>query len=122
MFTAIVRFPHIPAESEGDLREWFAWSNDQLRDAVGLQGRRLLRSDDGAYVALVEHESAASFRQMHASPAAEQVQLRLHQVLDDGPRAEMYEVVEGSDLGDCCGGHRGHHDATTTDRRAEFGS
>lgn len=41
---------------------------------------------------------------MHASPVAAEVQQRLHQVLEDGPQANMYEVVEGAMVGGCCGG------------------
>ena len=105
MFVAVVRFPNVPAERDGDFRAWFAWSNEQLRDAAGLAGRRLLRGGDRAYLGLVEHESMDTFAQMHASPVAEEVQRRLHEVLDDGPQAELYEVVEDTAAagGCCCG-------------------
>lgn len=106
MFVAVVRFPAVPADRDADFREWFAWSNDQLRDAAGLAGRRLLQGGDGSYVALVEHESKDTFARMHASPAASDVQRRLHQLIDDGPQAETYDVVEDAAAG-CCGGHHG---------------
>lgn len=67
----------------------------------------MLRGGDRGYLALVEHDSAATFAQMHASPAAKEVQQRLHQVLEEGPQAEVYEVVEDATVGDCCGGHPG---------------
>ncbi|MHB8184592.1 MAG: hypothetical protein ACYDDU_00645 [Dermatophilaceae bacterium] len=60
-------FPTVPAELDKDFRDWFAWSNDQLREfawsndqlreTAGLKGRRLLRAPDGSYTALVEHET-----------------------------------------------------------------
>lgn len=105
MLIAVVRFPPVPMESDEDFRAWFAWSNDLLRDADGLRARRLLRSDDGGYLALVEHDSAETFARMHASPVAAEVQQRLHQLLEDGPQAHMYEVVEDAMVGGCCGGH-----------------
>src|SRR3546814_11658792 len=70
-------FPPVPAQRDTAFRAWFAWSNEQLRDSAGLAGRRLLRGADGAYVGLVEHASAATFAQMHASPAASEVQQQL---------------------------------------------
>ena len=33
MHIAIARFPPVPAEHDNDFRDWFAWSNDQLRGA-----------------------------------------------------------------------------------------
>ena len=49
MHIAIARFPAVPAERDKDFRDWFAWSNDQLRGMIGLRGRRLLRATDGSY-------------------------------------------------------------------------
>lgn len=107
MFVAVVRFPAVPANRDGDFREWFAWSNDELRDASGLTGRRLLQGGNRSYVAIVEHESASTFARMHSSPAASEVQRRLHQVIEDGPQMEMYEVVEDASAAGCCAGHHG---------------
>lgn len=97
LFVAVVHFPPVPAERDSDFRRWFAWSNDQLGGSVGLVGRRLLRTSDGAYVGLIEHQSAATFAQMHASPPALAVQQHLHGMLEGRPSADEYEVVEGVD-------------------------
>lgn len=97
LFVAVVHFPPVPAERDSEFRRWFAWSNDQLGDSVGLVGRRLLRTSDGAYVGLIEHESAATFAQMHASPSALAVQQHLHGMLEGQPRADVYEAVDGAD-------------------------
>ena len=97
MYVAVVHFPPIPAQRDSEFRAWFAWSNDQLRDSAGLVGRRLLRDGDGAYVGLIEHESAATFAQMHASPSAREVQQQLHGMLQGRPRADVYEVVDVGD-------------------------
>jgi len=110
MFVAVVHFPPVPAERDRELREWFAWSNDQLRSSVGLAGRRLLRDSEGALVGLVEHESAATFAQMHNGPAARVVQQRLEAIIDGGPRVDVYEVVEAATIAGCCDGTDGDAD------------
>ena len=93
MVVAVVRFPPVPVEREGDFRAWFAWSNDQLDDAAGLVGRRLLQGVDQSFLALVEHESPESLAQMHTSLVATDVQGRLVELLGDKPSADLYEVL-----------------------------
>src|SRR3546814_1639322 len=100
-------FPPVPAQRDTAFRAWFAWSNEQLRDSAGLAGRRLLRGADGAYVGLVEHDSAATFAQMHASPAASEVQQQLQGILEGEPHADVYEVVDAVPVAGCCGGKIG---------------
>lgn len=104
MLVAIVRFPPVPTERDADFRAWFAWSNDEMGDVDGLVGRRLLRGGDGAYVGLIEHDSPATFEQMHAGPTAEKVQRRLHELLGQPPHAETYDVVNAPAKAGCCGG------------------
>lgn len=118
MFVAVVHFPPVPAQRDTAFRAWFAWSNDQLRDSAGLAGRRLLRDSDGAYVGLVEHESAATFAQMHASPVANEVRQQLYGILDDAPQANVYDVVDAAPVAGCCGGTRGD-EGTTADGRVD---
>ena len=93
MYIAIARFPPVPAERDKDFRDWFAWSNDQLREVAGLKARRLLRASDGSYTALVEHESASTFAAMHTAEPVSNIHERLGQILDDGPQATKYDVV-----------------------------
>jgi len=108
MFVAIASFPEVPIDRRDEFHAWFAWSNTQLRGTDGLEGRRLLRTTDGAYVALVEHHSAETFAAMHATEQATRVQLRLAEILTASPSAAKYEVVaELPASGSCCGG-RGH--------------
>jgi len=102
MFVAVVHFPPVPAARDAEFRAWFAWSNEQLRGSAGLVGRRLLRDAEGAYVGLVEHESAATFAQMHASPVAGRVQQQLHGILEASPQAEVYDVVDAAPVAGCC--------------------
>jgi heme-degrading monooxygenase HmoA len=120
MFVAIARFPRIPTEREEELHSWFAWSNDQLREIEGRQGRRLLRAIDGTYTALVEHKSAETFDAMHATEAAARVHARLAEVITGQPQATKYEVVvDFTKAEPCCGGGgQGDHGAH---RRASVG-
>lgn len=108
MFVALVRFPDVPAEQDEKFREWFAWSNEQLHESAGLKSRRLLHAEDGAYVALVEHESADTFAAMHTTGPVPEVQSRLKQIVNDAPQATRFEVIVDSSTGSCCGGHGGH--------------
>lgn len=105
MHIAIARFPAVPAERDSDFRDWFTWSNDQLRGTEGLKARRLLRAPDGSYTALVEHESATTFASMHTAETVTVIQQGLRRILPDAPQAIGYDVVvdSGTDQG-CCGG------------------
>lgn len=109
MFVAIAQFSQVPTEREEDFEAWFVWSNDRLRSVDGLEGRRLLRTADGTYAALVEHESAATFATMQVTEVAWQVHSRLREVLGEEPQATTYEVVANLvQPGSCCGGSDGH--------------
>ena len=93
MHIAIARFPAVPAEHDKDFRDWFAWSNDQLRGMVGLRGRRLLRAPDGSYTALVEHDSAAAFAAMLTAEAVSMIHRGLGPILNDRGQAMSYDVL-----------------------------
>jgi hypothetical protein len=93
---AIARFPAVPAERDKDFRDWFAWSNDQLRATVGLRGRRLLRAPDGSYTALMEHDSASSFAAMRKAEAISMIQHGLGRILSDRRQAIRYDVLVDS--------------------------
>jgi heme-degrading monooxygenase HmoA len=109
MFVAIALFREVPTEREAEFRAWFAWSNDQLRDIDGLQGRRLLRASDGSYTALIEHNSAETFAAMRGTKVALQVHALLAELLLGEPAATMHEVVvDLAKSGSCCGGADGH--------------
>jgi len=93
MHIAIARFPAVPAEHDKDFRDWFAWSNDQLRGMVGLRGRRLLRAPDGSYTALVEHDSASAFAAMLKAEAVSMIHRGLGPILNDRRQAMSYDVL-----------------------------
>jgi heme-degrading monooxygenase HmoA len=107
MHIAIARFPAVPAERDKDFRDWFAWSNDQLRGMVGLRGRRLLRAPDGSYTALVEHDSAGAFAAMHKAEAVSMIHRGLGRILNDRRQAVIYDVLVDFPTAEtcCCEGH-----------------
>jgi len=107
MHIAIARFPAVPAGRDKDFRDWFASSNDQLRETAGLKGRRLLRAADGSYIALMEHESANSFAAMRTATAVSMIHSGLGRMLNDRQQAMGYEVVVDFSPGPCCAGGPG---------------
>ena len=114
MFIALARFPDVAAQIDEEFREWFVWSNEMVTDIAGLKRRRLLRTPEGAYAALVEHDSAETFAAMHTTEAAAQIQSALRRILTKAPEATQYEVVADLQTDSCCGGatrHHGDHDA-----------
>lgn len=52
---------------EQDFKDWFSESNKVLSNFPGFVSRRLLKSHDGSYRIIVEHESKETFIQMHNS-------------------------------------------------------
>ena len=102
MHIAIARFPAVPAEHDKDFRDWFAWSNDQLRGMVGLRGRRLLRAPDGSYTALVEHDSASAFAAMLKAEAVSMIHRGLGPILNDRRQAMSYDVLVDFPTADGC--------------------
>lgn len=119
MHIAIARFPTVPAERDQAFRDWFAWSNDQLRDTEGLKARRLLRALDGSYTALVEHEDAGTFAAMHSAGPVAKIHEQLGEILDETAEATKYDVVvDYPTSGGCCGGGSGaaSHEAASQAR------
>lgn len=102
MHIAIARFPAVPAEHDKDFRDWFAWSNDQLRGMAGLRGRRLLRAPDGSYTALVEHDSASAFAAMLKAEAVSMIHRGLGPILNDRRKAMSYDVLVDFPTPDGC--------------------
>ena len=99
-----IALARLPAELDRDFRDWFAWSNDQLRETAGLRNRRLLRAADGSYPALMEHESADIIAAMHTAESVVGIHRRLGQIVEGGPQATRYAVVvDFASSGSCCG-------------------
>lgn len=102
MHIAIARFPPVPAEHDNDFRDWFAWSDEQLRGMAGLRGRRLLRAPDGSYTVLVEHDSAAAFAAMLKAEAVSMIRRGLGPLLNDRRQAMSYDVLMNFPIADGC--------------------
>jgi hypothetical protein len=50
MSVTFARFPEVPFELEAASRAWLAGPNGLLRGSDGLQGRRLLLTEDGSLI------------------------------------------------------------------------
>lgn len=118
MFVATIRFPAVPEERVQPFLDWFTWSNDVLRGTAGLRQRRLLRGTGDSFAALVEHESAETFAQMHRSEEATRIQARLATILDERPQAATFEVAAElvPDGSHCCDSTGGEPPVTPLDR------
>jgi hypothetical protein len=64
--------------------EWFQRSNKVYQDFPGFVSRRLLRSTDGSYAAIVEHEGETTFMAMHTSPERETMWAEVEPLLQAG--------------------------------------
>lgn len=106
---AITRFPTVPTRRDQDFRDWFATSNDELRDTAEVKSRRLLRAADGTYTALVEHRGASTLAVLHKAEAVSMIQAGLGSILSDRLEATEYDVVVDSfPIETCCdNGHKG---------------
>lgn len=104
MHIAITRFPAVPAERDKDFRDWFARSNEQLHAMAGLRARRLLLAPDGSYTAMVEHDSAGSFAEMHKAEAISMIHHGLGCVLSNSWQATSYDVLVDSPIAETYSG------------------
>ena len=59
----------------------------------GFISRRLLRSHDGSYRILVEHESQETFQAMHKNPEHDKVRAKLFEFIDPEIKKSLYTVV-----------------------------
>ncbi len=64
---------HLKEGAEADFVAWFSESNKVLHTAPGFISRRCLKSSDGNYRIIVEHESLETFVRMHKSAEHEKV-------------------------------------------------
>jgi heme-degrading monooxygenase HmoA len=95
MFINIMQYPPIPTDQEEKFRQWFKWTNQEYAKQPGFISRRLLKArKQGTYAAIVEHESYDTFLAMHKSPTQAIAHERLSSILDGGPTAQFYELIE----------------------------
>ena len=79
--------------SEEEFKAWFAESNRILRDFPGFISRKFLKSPDGSYRILVEHESKETFVKMHQSPEHEKIHPQGHSFMSADPVRKTYTVA-----------------------------
>jgi Antibiotic biosynthesis monooxygenase. len=94
IFVNLVRFPSLRQGKEAEFQEWFKRSNQVYRHFPGFHSRRLLRTADGSYAAVVEHQSKATFMAMHTSPERGGLWAEVQPLLEGRPEPMFYEVVE----------------------------
>ena len=70
MFVMIVDI-QLKDGAEDDFKNWFSESNRTLSSFPGFVSRKFLKSTDGSYRIVVEHESKDTFVKMHNSPEHE---------------------------------------------------
>ena len=78
--------------AEGDFKNWIAESNKTLCNFPGFISRRLLKSSDGSYRILVEHQSKETFIRMHQSPEHEKIHPVGHSFMSADPQRKTYTV------------------------------
>jgi heme-degrading monooxygenase HmoA len=78
--------------AEDDFKRWFSESNQVLRNFPGFISRRFLKSGDGSYRIIVEHQSKETFIQMHNSPEHEKLHPAGHSFMSAPPSRKTYTV------------------------------
>ncbi len=79
--------------AEDDFKSWFSESNKILSSFPGFVSRRFLKSPDGSYRILVEHESKETFVKMHQSPEHEQIHPKGHSFMSADPVRKTFTVA-----------------------------
>ena len=79
--------------AEEEFKTWFAESNRVLSDFPGFISRKFLKSPDGSYRILVEHESKETFVKMHQSPEHEKIHPKGHSFMSADPVRKTYTVA-----------------------------
>ena len=79
--------------AEDDFKSWFSESNKVLSSFPGFVSRRFLKSADGSYRIIVEHESKETFIKMHQSPEHEKLHPKGHSFMSIDPVRKTFTVV-----------------------------
>ena len=79
--------------AEDDFKSWFSESNKALSGFPGFVSRRFLKSSDGSYRIIVEHESKETFIKMHQSPEHEKVHPKGHSFMSADPIRKTFTVA-----------------------------
>ncbi len=79
--------------AEDDFKSWFSESNKVLANFPGFKSRKFLKSADGSYRIVVEHESKETFIKMHNSPEHEKLHPQGHSYMSEPPQRKTYTVA-----------------------------
>ncbi len=79
--------------TEDDFKSWFSESNKVLSNFPGFVSRRFLKSADGSYRIIVEHESKETFIKMHQSPEHEKLHPKGHSFMSADPVRKTFTVA-----------------------------
>jgi len=79
--------------AEDDFKSWFSESNKVLSSFPGFVSRRFLKSADGSYRIIVEHESKETFIKMHQSPEHEKLHPKGHSFMSADPVRKTFNVA-----------------------------
>ena len=79
--------------AEDDFKSWFSESNKVLSGFPGFVSRRFLKSADGSYRIIVEHESKETFIKMHQSPEHEKLHPQGHSFMSADPVRKTFTVA-----------------------------
>ena len=76
--------------AENDFKTLFSESNKILSPFPGFVSRRCLKSNDGNYRIIVEHESKETFMTMIQSPEHQEFHPKLHSLMSKEPVKKMF--------------------------------
>ena len=92
MFVAMIDVT-LKQGQEDEIARYIKETNAILSKIDGFISRRLLRSHDGSYRILVEHESQETFQAMHKNPEHDKVRAKLFEFIDPEIKKSLYTVV-----------------------------
>jgi len=78
--------------TENDFKSLFSESNKILFPFPGFVSRRCLKSNDGSYRIIVEHETKETFMKMIQSPEHQEFHPKLHSFMSVEPVKKMFTL------------------------------
>lgn len=78
---------------EEEFRKWVGESNKELAKFDGFISRRLLQSQAGKNLILVEFESLEKFEKMHQTQEHHGIQSKGHSMMEVSPKPMFYNVI-----------------------------
>jgi heme-degrading monooxygenase HmoA len=80
-------------DAEDDFKTLFSESNKILSSFPGFVSRRFLKSNDGGYRIIVEHETKETFMAMIQSPEQQEFHPKLHSFMSVEPVKKIFTVA-----------------------------